>query len=158
MNTTTPPTAARSGRRDPHGAHGSRWGRWLIGLAAFALLLIALLGGLALFGAEALRAFDLPLAVTIDGVEQARVDLASWPLAQRVMLALALLVGLPLLAAMLLLGLGLMLGVLLLAFGLPLFALLAMGAVLLAPVALVVLALVWLMRRGKSPAAPAMHA
>ena len=139
MNTTTPPTAARSVRRDPHGAHGSRWGRWLIGLAAFALLLIALLGGLALFGAETLRAFDLPLAVTIDGVEQARVDLASWPLAQRVMLALALLVGLPLLAAMLLLGLGLMLGV------------------LLAPVALV-LALVWLVRRGKSPAAPAMHA
>ena len=158
MNTTTPPTAARSVRRDPHGAHGSRWGRWLIGLAAFALLLIALLGGLALFGAEALRAFDLPLAVTIDGVEQARVDLASWPLAQRVMLALALLVGLPLLAAMLLLGLGLMLGVLLLAFGLPLFALLAIGAVLLAPVALVVFALVWLVRRGKSPAAPAMHA
>ena len=157
MNTTTPPTAARSVRRDPHGAHGSRWGRWLIGLAAFAVLLIALLGGLALFGAEALRAFDLPLAVTIDGVEQARVDLASWPLAQRVMLALALLVGLPLLAAMLLLGLGLMLGVLLLAFGLPLFALLAIGAVLLAPVALV-LALVWLVRRGKSPAAPAMHA
>ena len=158
MNTTTPLTAARSVRRDPHGAHGSRWGRWLIGLAAFALLLIALLGGLALFGAEALRAFDLPLAVTIDGVEQARVDLASWPLARRVMLALALLVGLPLLAAMLLLGLGLMLGVLLLAFGLPLFALLAIGAVLLAPVALVVLALVWLVRRGKSPVAPAMHA